>query len=197
LRRGPRADATATDEAAPIGGRIPLREAEHRFGVTVATLGGWARKGLIDAVMAQGARGRRWMVTPESIAHRLARTTHEPAGARPGATGPTSDGTAMLVPRDAWDRLMDQLGNLHDAGLRLAEARERAAKAETEAAFLRERLGEIRAERDQLKERVDGPEASIAAPSPSPSRRTGRIRGWWRRSPTTATGNGRRATGDG
>lgn len=58
----------------------------------------------------------------------------------------------MLVPRDAWDKLMDQLGNLHEAGLLLAEARERAAKAETEAGFLRERLSEIRQERDALKD---------------------------------------------
>ncbi len=63
----------------------------------------------------------------------------------------------MLVPRDAWDRLMDQLGNLHEAGLGLAEARERAAKAETEAVFLRERLTEIRAERDELKVLIGPP----------------------------------------
>jgi hypothetical protein len=54
----------------------------------------------------------------------------------------------MLVPRDAWDKLMDQLGNLHEAGQMLAEARERAAKAETEALFLRERLAEMRTQRD-------------------------------------------------
>ncbi len=58
----------------------------------------------------------------------------------------------MLVPRDAWDKLMDQLGNLHEAGMQLATARERAAKAETEATFLRERLTEMRTERDELKE---------------------------------------------
>jgi hypothetical protein len=37
-----------------------------------------------------------------------------------------------------------QLGNLHKAGQELAEARERAARAETEATFLRERLAELR-----------------------------------------------------
>lgn len=58
-----------------------------------------------------------------------------------------------MVPRDAWDRLIDQLGNLHEAGLMLAEARERAAKAETEAGFLRERLSEMRVERDTLRAR--------------------------------------------
>ena len=62
----------------------------------------------------------------------------------------------MLVPRDAWDKLLDQLGNLHEAGQMLADARERAAKAETEVTFLRERLSEMRGERDDLKTRSDG-----------------------------------------
>ena len=51
----------------------------------------------------------------------------------------------MLVPIEAWDKMLHQLGNLHEAGQQLAEARERAARAETEAAFLRERLAEMRA----------------------------------------------------
>ena len=56
---------------------------------------------------------------------------------------------------------MDQLGNLHEAGLQLASARERAAKAETEATFLRERLAEMRTERDELRSR------DVAEPPPS------------------------------
>lgn len=134
--------------------RITLRQAEHRFGVSAATLRTWARKRSIDAVMTDGDAGRQWMVTPESVAHHVSRhprpTTARAATPR-SATGPTPDGTAMLVPRDAWDRLMDQLGNLHEAGMALAEARERAARAETEAGFLRERLAELRAERDALR----------------------------------------------
>jgi hypothetical protein len=53
------------------------------------------------------------------------------------------DGT-VLVPIAAWDKMLIQLGNLHEAGRELAEAKERAAKAETEAKFLRERLREMR-----------------------------------------------------
>jgi hypothetical protein len=52
----------------------------------------------------------------------------------------------MIVPIAAWDRVLMQLGNLHKAGQELAEARERAARAETEAIFLRERLAELRAQ---------------------------------------------------
>ena len=50
----------------------------------------------------------------------------------------------MIVPVDAWNKMLNQLGNLHEAGQQLAEARERAAKAETESLFLRERLAEMR-----------------------------------------------------
>lgn len=70
------------------------------------------------------------------------------AAARPEAepdSGAAPEGT-MIVPVAAWDKMLMQLGNLHEAGQQLAEARERAAKAETEATFLRERLGEIRRE---------------------------------------------------
>jgi hypothetical protein len=57
-----------------------------------------------------------------------------------------SSGSGVLVPLDQWTRVLNQLGNLHEAGQQIAEARERAARAETEAAFLRERLRELRAE---------------------------------------------------
>ena len=50
----------------------------------------------------------------------------------------------LLVPLDAWQRMLDQLGNLHEAGQQLAEVSARAAKAETEAEFLRERVSDLR-----------------------------------------------------
>jgi DNA-binding transcriptional MerR regulator len=129
--------------------RITLRDAEQRFGVKVTTLRTWARKGSIDAIRADS---NQWLVTPESVAHHLSRKRPQVSTSPgPTRTGPSDDGSAMLVPRDAWDKLMDQLGNLHESGLQLAEARERAAKAETEVTFLRERLSEIRSERDDLR----------------------------------------------
>ena len=66
----------------------------------------------------------------------------------------------MLVPIDAWDKMLLQLGNLHQAGQQLAEARERAARAETEAGFLRERLAEYR-------EKGSAPEPSPPPPPPA------------------------------
>lgn len=61
-----------------------------------------------------------------------------------GGDPPVTGGETMIVPVDAWNKMLTQLGNLHEAGQQLAEARERAAKAETEAAFLRDRLAEMR-----------------------------------------------------
>jgi hypothetical protein len=158
------APAPAAEPQPPAAERVTLREASERFGVSPSTLGSWSRSGRVDAVKVEGPGGARWMVTPGSVAAALVRRrgagAHgEPDPAPSGRAGPTADGTAMLVPRDAWNKLMDQLGNLHQAGQQLAEARERAARAETEASFLRERLAELRTERDGLRNRLGEPPA--------------------------------------
>lgn len=57
--------------------------------------------------------------------------------------------------------MLAQLGNLHEAGRELAEARERAAKAETEVDFLRERLADLRS-------RLDAVDPATAAPPVAP-----------------------------
>lgn len=165
-----RAEVSSEDS---IEGRISLREAEHRFGIRVSTLRAWSRRKSIDAVQASGPHGAQWMVTPESVAHYLSRRSPKTAQAGPSqTTGLTDDGSSMLVPRDAWDKLMDQLGNLHEAGMQLATARERAAKAETEATFLRERLSEMRSERDELKT------VTRSRPDQTKSEWTP-LKGWW------------------
>jgi hypothetical protein len=66
------------------------------------------------------------------------------AGREPAPTEPDDPppGT-LLVPLDAWQRMLEQLGNLHEAGQQLAEASARAAKAEVESEFLRERVTEL------------------------------------------------------
>lgn len=80
----------------------------------------------------------------------------------------------MLIPIAAWDKMLMQLGNLHEAGQELAEARERAGRAETEATFLRERLAELREQLAEAKapsepepqptEGAEGAEASGSEP---------------------------------
>ena len=57
---------------------------------------------------------------------------------------------SLLVPLDAWNTVLNQLGNLHEASQQMAEARERAAKAESEADFLREKLKNTRQQLEEV-----------------------------------------------
>ncbi|MGI8517867.1 MAG: hypothetical protein ACR2ME_05940 [Acidimicrobiia bacterium] len=72
----------------------------------------------------------------------------------------------VLVPLDQWTSLLNQLGNLHQAGQQLAEARERAAKAETEARFFSERLKEMRMELAEARLQASPTEPIPAPPQP-------------------------------
>ena len=63
---------------------------------------------------------------------------------------------SLLVPLDAWNTVLNQLGNLHEASQQMAEARERAAKAEAEAEFLREKLKNTREQLDQVNKKKRG-----------------------------------------
>ena len=60
---------------------------------------------------------------------------------------------SLIVPLDAWNTVLNQLGNLHEASQLMAEARERAAKAEVEAEFLREKLKTTREELEKAKKK--------------------------------------------
>ena len=86
-----------------------------------------------------------------------------PSSPHPVSAEERSAPDTMIVPIDAWNKMLSQLGNLHEAGQQLAEARERAAKAETEAAFLRSRLAELRSEGNDSPTGV-----TIETPMPAP-----------------------------
>ena len=60
---------------------------------------------------------------------------------------------SLLVPLDAWNTVLNQLGNLHESSQLMAEARERAAKAEAEADFLREKLKNTREQLDEVQKK--------------------------------------------
>jgi len=60
--------------------------------------------------------------------------------------------------------MMGQLGNLHEAGQQLADARERAAKAETELEFLKERMRELRKRAEEAELAVDLTQKQSALP---------------------------------
>lgn len=152
-------DGVAPESA--TGRWATLREASRATGIPVETLRKWARRGTIPTHLTATAAGPNIrMVDLDGIERRardLGRTIK--SAPQPTVTASDSDPIAalsdppagapagtMIVPVDAWNKMLNQLGNLHEAGQQLAEARERAAKAETEATFLRERLTELRQE---------------------------------------------------
>lgn len=153
-RRSPRPEVSQRRRT-PRGrpGFVTLRQASDETGIPVNTLRKWARIDAIDSYLESDGEQTLRMVSFADVEQRavdLGRETAdgsptEAVTADPAPAAPPSD--TMIVPVDAWNKMLLQLGNLHEAGQQLAEARERAAKAETEALFLRERLAELRDER--------------------------------------------------
>ncbi len=148
------AELDTGDEEKPDGRWVTLREASRATGIPVETLRKWARRGTVPSYLSPTNRGTSLRMVDlngvEVRAAELGRATTEASAADPAqATASVPDGTppgTMIVPIDAWNKMLNQLGNLHEAGQQLAAARERAVKAETEAEFLRERLNELRSE---------------------------------------------------
>ena len=156
-----------------------LREASDLTGIPIGTLRKWCRRETIDSYLESDGGLTLRMVEMGSVRARSAAlhgsdgegaASHEEVASREHVAGrqtpvasqeETDPGPeppeTMIVPVDAWNKMLNQLGNLHEAGQQLAEARERAAKAETEALFLRERLAEMR-------EDVDGRQSPVASP---------------------------------
>ena len=174
LRDSPQRTAeVALDDAEPAPGRwMTLRAASRSTGIPVETLRKWARRGTIPTFLEPTNLGTNIrLVDLDGVQQRAAELGRSlnpepvPAGEaedRPVVPATTPPDT-MIVPVDAWNKMLAQLGNLHEAGQQLAAARERAAKAETEAEFLRERLSEIRKDSST----VETPEPVAAAPEPT------------------------------
>lgn len=155
----------ATSTRTRAGQWRTLREAHLATGIPIDTLRKWVRRGAVSSFLDLRDGDPRRMVDMDAVYAR-ARELGRPIRALPDLGAPlepeatvagpadapqelvraaTPPGT-MIVPIAAWDKMLMQLGNLHEAGQQLAEARERAARAETESVFLRERLGELRRE---------------------------------------------------
>lgn len=193
--RGARTGSTPAAEP----GWVTLRAAHDATGVPIDTLRKWGRRGTVPSSVVETDAGRRRIVRLDSVVALARRQGRPLAGAdaeraAAPATAPPAPGT-MIVPIDAWDKMLMQLGNLHEAGQQLAEARERAAKAETEAAFLRERLAELRtdpARATESSEPLETAEAVVRTEPPDRPRRLLRAPAdWWQR-----VTRGRRGTGE-
>lgn len=192
-RRLPAPRRTATTATDEIRQWVTLREAEEATGIPASTIRNWAKKDRVDSQLDLREEGPRRMVDLSDVndrARQLGRledvsrseSTDAPSGppappppSSAGGEAPVTPDDAMLVPIDAWNRMLAQLGNLHEAGQQLAEARERAAKAETETTFLRERLAEIRVELAETKNSAVETHAPPMESEVTPTRKTA----WW------------------
>ena len=110
-----------------------------------------------EALRSQRGRPRPGSTTIDLRDSSSADSSPEPPSEAPPGT--------LLVPLDAWQRMLDQLGNLHQAGQQLADASARAARAETEAEFLKERVADLRR---QLAEAHASTDAGSPDQAPEP-----------------------------
>jgi len=172
--------------AVASGDWLTVREASEMTGVPSSTIRKWARHDNIPSFLEQTSDGSLRLVSITGIerwADEIGRDidSAEPDAAEvdlreaePGAPDvphavPEAPEGSMIVPLDAWNRMLNQLGNLHEAGQQLADARERAAKAETEARFLKERLADLREELERATPPVVDQDQSA---SPAPRQRS-------------------------
>jgi hypothetical protein len=164
-RRDPRRSTTQEDLAAILGNPDALRLLA--FGAK--TMGRFVETSRTMSRLAFEATG----LAPASTSYHGTPTSPRPRSDSQSATSepaaPTIPDGTMLVPVDAWNRVLDQLGNLHEAGQDLAEARERAARAETTAEFQVERREIAEAERDRLAAELEELRAA-ARPKPRAER---------------------------
>ena len=130
---------------------VTLREAAREAGVSVSTLRNWYRKGLIESRAAEGSNGPQKMVRRLEVLERANKGGSRPRGAGDPppeqVPGPGPNGAA---PRRAPGRgdLVAVTRALPELIRELADARERAGRAEAKAEFLAEQIAELRARPD-------------------------------------------------
>lgn len=170
-------DTEATPGDSPVQARIspetdsdidpwlPLRAASEQAGVSVSALRKWYRLEKIQSELRPGPTGdQRFVLLSEVMKHagRLHRGPKVMAGSPPAPAAPAEEEPIteappgqMLLPLSAWETMMKQLANLHEAGQMLADARADAARFEERYNFEQER-------RKIEQERREAAEARIA-----------------------------------
>lgn len=140
--------AGETEEAAESA-LIPIAEAARLTGATKKAIRSRVERGSLPAVLEDGVRkvsladlARVGLLTEDGQPLEQPQRAHEEANG------------SMLVPLSDWQRLMEQVGNIFELSRELAETSARAAKAETQADFFRERLQEERERRQAFEEEL-------------------------------------------
>lgn len=183
----PQGDIEGDDNLEGEGVWATLSEAAEQADVSVSTLRAWYRQSKIRSRMVAGPHGQQREVVLADVMERAeqakaTRRSQQAAEAAPERSPQVeAPPDTVLLPIDAWERVLAQLGNLHEAGQQMAEARERAAKAETKAEFLAQRLREREEELKRLQAPDPDPkdqDTEHAAQEPTPPRRSRWARFW-------------------
>jgi len=108
-----------------------------------------------------------WKAVAQAVDPKPPRPAPSPASVAEPAVEATIDVDAgqMLVPIDAWTRILEQVGHVHEAGQQLADARERAARAETENEFLKEQLRDMKTQKRAPRRPAAPAQDPVAAPT--------------------------------
>lgn len=183
---GPTPDTTpepTPDEPEPTPGTeagtnpeelIPLRAAAELAGVSVGALRKRYQAGDLERHYADDGR----VLLETEAVRRLygiagaSQTTATPAAA-PAPEAETPPGS-VLVPLAAWEKTLEQLGNLHQAGQELAAARELVGRLEEREHFAQER-------RRLAEERTAALEAELAELRKGETKPDADRRRWWQR----------------
>ncbi len=136
--------------------------------MTVAALRRAYREGRIETRETEGPNGSQKLVELGQVRANV--------GARKKvASGTAAPGTGLIPMAD----VEQFIGRLDDARREAEAAAVRAAKAETVEGFLREQLGQARAEQDRLKEELAKAQAELGQTRASAEQSSKSA--WWRR----------------
>ena len=133
-RRRPRPPSPAFSQARrrsaaseDASGLVTLREAHDVTGMPIETLRKWARRGSVPSHMRETEFGVRRIIDLDAVRRRAEALGRDlvpepPADPPPSPAAPpkpppeeVSPPGTMIVPIAAWDRILMQLGNLHES----------------------------------------------------------------------------------
>ncbi len=145
--------------------RISIAEAAVLTGISKKALRSRADRGSLASVLEDGVR-------KVAVADLKQAGLLEPPGSGGPGRAPREQRGEMVVPISDWQRLMDQVSNVFEISRELADTSARAARAETQSEFFRDRFQEERTRAHELEQQL----TELRQRPPAPERRR-----WFRR----------------
>ncbi len=162
---------------------VPVRSAAEEAGISVSTLRNWYRKGLIESRTSNGSSGTQKMVRRVEVLERAhagkaatatdetavsvdrdasAAAADDPATSEvPAEQAPIASSEERSAPRTTYDA--DVVAVVPQLARELADAGERAGRAEARLEFVTAQLNELRAQNDEERKKVSALEQENVA----------------------------------